>query len=259
MDRDRASFIAHASLDICNPVSPAKTDAAIDAMLLDAGARVLDIGAGKGEILCRVCERFGATGVAVERSAACCGAIRERADARSLGKRIRVEQRDAGEYVRELLDGAAAGEGFDACLCVGSVHALGDLGAAVPILTRLTRPGGLVLLGTGYWKRPPAPEYLEALGGREDEAMSHGATIEFLVERGLEPLWAATASDDDWDAYEWAYFRGAYEHCRAHPEDPDAPAMLERARAWRRIAQRWGRDTLGFGLYLARTGEGAAG
>ena len=41
-------------------------------------------------------------------------------------------------------------------------------------------------------------------------------------------------------------------HVRANPHDPDAQAMLERIRPWREAYLRWGRDTLGFGLYLFR-------
>ncbi|MCC6194158.1 MAG: class I SAM-dependent methyltransferase, partial [Burkholderiales bacterium] len=33
-------------------------------------------------------------------------------------------------------------------------------------------------------------------------------------------------------------------------EDPDVPAMLERIRKWRDGYLRWGRDTLGFAVYL---------
>ncbi len=37
-----------------------------------------------------------------------------------------------------------------------------------------------------------------------------------------------------------------------HPDDPDAPAMLDRIRRWRDGYLRWGRDTMGFALYLHR-------
>jgi hypothetical protein len=36
----------------------------------------------------------------------------------------------------------------------------------------------------------------------------------------------------------------------AHPDDPDRDAMLKRIRNWRDAYLRWGRSTLGFGLYL---------
>ena len=34
------------------------------------------------------------------------------------------------------------------------------------------------------------------------------------------------------------------------PTIPDVPAMLERIRRWRDAYLRWGRDTLGFAVYL---------
>lgn len=261
MDRDRSSFLAHSSLDICNPISSTKVDAAIAQLALSPHASILDIGAGKGEILCRACEQLQAVGVAVERSPRFCTAIRERAALRNLAHRIQVHETDAADYVRARLAApppatpTARDSRFHASLCIGSTHALGGLDSAITTLTQLTRPGGILLIGEGYWKRTPDPEYLAALGGTEAESRPHHANIDLLIARGLEPLWATTASDDEWDAYEWAYFRNIDDFCRANPNDPDATALLARARAWRHTAQRWGRDTLGFGLYLARTPE----
>ena len=39
-------------------------------------------------------------------------------------------------------------------------------------------------------------------------------------------------------------------YARNNPDDPDCPAMVTRIRRWRDAYLRWGRDTLGFGLYL---------
>lgn len=271
MDRDRYSFIAHSGLDLCNPIASAKIDAALDVMNLAPHCRVLDIGAGQGEILFRIAQRHHALGVAVERSARCAATLRQRVDSLNLAHRVDVVEADAAEYALALLaaqdssndatrrDPSAARPTtqFDASLCVGSSHALGGFEAAISTLTRLTRPDGLILLGEGYWKRSPDPEYLVALGNASaDESRPHHANIDLLVAHGLEPIWSTTASDDEWDQYEWSYFRNIDNFCRNNPSDPDAPAMLDRARAWRHTAQRWGRDTLGFALYLCRTPSG---
>ena len=63
---------------------------------------------------------------------------------------------------------------------------------------------------------------------------------------------AAVSSDDDWDRYEWLHCRAVEVYCKEHPDDPDSPAMLERIRGWRDLYLKWGRDTLGFGVYLFR-------
>ena len=59
-----------------------------------------------------------------------------------------------------------------------------------------------------------------------------------------------TASQDEWDDYEWKYCRSIERYAREQLDDPDNPWMLERIRRWRDGYLRWGRDTLGFGVYL---------
>jgi hypothetical protein len=61
---------------------------------------------------------------------------------------------------------------------------------------------------------------------------------------------ATTASQDEWDDYEWKYCRSIERYAREQLDDPDNPWMLERIRRWRDGYLRWGRDTLGFALYL---------
>ena len=63
-------------------------------------------------------------------------------------------------------------------------------------------------------------------------------------------MWAGVASDDDWDEYEWRYSRSVETFVAENPDDPDAEEMLRKIRTWRDVYLRWGRDTLGFGLYL---------
>ncbi len=63
-------------------------------------------------------------------------------------------------------------------------------------------------------------------------------------------LHASVASADDWDEYEWKYSASIERYAQERPDDPDVPAMLARIRRWGDGYLRWGRDTLGFGVYL---------
>ena len=45
-------------------------------------------------------------------------------------------------------------------------------------------------------------------------------------------------------------FRSIERYAGEQPDDPDVPAMLKRIRRWRDAYLRWGRDTLGFAVYL---------
>jgi len=39
-------------------------------------------------------------------------------------------------------------------------------------------------------------------------------------------------------------------YCYENPNDPDCNSMLNKIKSWKRTYLTWGRDTLGFGLYL---------
>jgi hypothetical protein len=63
-------------------------------------------------------------------------------------------------------------------------------------------------------------------------------------------LYLQPSSREDWDRYEFLQLRAAERHAAAHPDDPDVPELLERARRERVEYLRWGRDTLGWAIHL---------
>ena len=73
-----------------------------------------------------------------------------------------------------------------------------------------------------------------------------------LRRAGFDVLATAVASADEWDIYEGLYCRVEIRWAHAHPEDPFASEMLRKAGRWHDAYLRWGRDTLGFGWYLAQ-------
>jgi SAM-dependent methyltransferase len=247
MDRDRYSHIAHRALAFANPIPAGSIDRAIELAGLKAGHTVLDIGCGKAELLIRVAKRHGARGVGVERSALMFAEARARMLGREDGMLLTVYRGDAREVLADLEPAS-----FDLACCIGSSHALGNASAALIAMAGLTKSGGHLLLGEGYWKTPPSAAYLAALGGSESDMTTHAGNVNLGTGLGLVPAWAITASDRDWDEYEWAYARGIEDFVGANPQDPDAAAMLDRSRSWRRTYLDHGRGTLGFGLYLFR-------
>ena len=103
-------------------------------------------------------------------------------------------------------------------------------------------------------QRRPDPAYLWALGGATgDELPDLAGLLRAGEAAGLEPVWVATSTPRDGEAYEWALIANGAAFAAAHPDDrvtPDVRAWISRARE--RLLAPGGRDTLGFALMVLR-------
>jgi SAM-dependent methyltransferase len=234
MDRAQASRIAHGELRLWNPLSEAALDEAIGLLEPPPGGRVLDVACGRAEVLRRVAERFDVEATGYDSDAAL------------------IESGPPGLDLH-VRDSPPPGP-FDVVLCIAASHALGGFPEALGALAQLVQPGGEVLLGEGYWCGPPSTEYLDALGGASaDELPAYSGLMRAAEEAGLTPLYASVASEADWDRYEWLLILNAERWAAAHPGDPGAEVLRERARnARERMTMPGGRDTLGFAMVLLR-------
>ena len=246
LSRERFSTIAHTGMVYWNPVSPDLIDALVDGLPLDSQSRVLDVGCGRGELLLRIIARHDCRGIGVD-SSPMAHAIGQEALARRLPDadcELRCAAFEAADFTPRS---------FDLFCCVGSTHAIANYGAALEVLQSLVRPGGHILIGEGYWRREPDAGYLDFLQSTRDELGTHQGNVDTAASLGLQLVSACEATPADWGRYEDAYADNIYKHLAANPGDPDATAMRQRIDAWRDAYLRWGRDTLGFGLYLLRT------
>lgn len=248
MDRNKFSAIAHRDHIFHNPISETKMNQALRHIPLKPDDRVIDMGAGTCELLIRLAETKKIKGTAIELYEGAIEEAKRRARGRISADSLEFLAEDAKAVVERYERGS-----HDLGICIGSTHALGGLVPTLQALQKCVREDGYILIGEGYWKQRPSQEYLDALGGaKESDLQSHCENVRAGEELGLVPLWSSVASDDDWDEYEWLYSISVENYCHEHPEDPDRDAMLQRIRTWRRTYLKWGRDTLGFALYLFR-------
>ena len=241
--RWRFTTIAHAGRSILGPVSDASADAMLSRIDASRPARVLDVGCGKGAMLVRALERWGATGIGIEPNPAFAAEARALAEQRLDSGRVRIIERD---YRLELVEG----ERFPLVICTGALHAFGDGGAVAPGLEELLAPGGHALIGPGYWRQRPTRDYLEITGIAESEMDPLDQLLERVRRAGWRLLAVHESTPAEWDEYEHAYAANVRAWCKANPRDPDAAAFRARIDRWADAYVRWGRDTMGYALLL---------
>ncbi|MGG0175146.1 class I SAM-dependent methyltransferase [Gottfriedia acidiceleris] len=247
MDRNKFSEIAHRNHTFYNPVSVEKINRILQYASIQSGNKIIDIGAGTCELLIRMVEYYGVLATAIELYEGAIDEAKRRAADRIPLDSIQFIKGDAKIEILQLADHT-----FDMGICIGSTHALGGLVETLDTLRKCVKKGGYILIGEGYWKQQPSEEYLKAIGAEESELRSHFENVKEGEQLGLIPLWSYTTNEDEWDEYEWLYAMSIENYCYEHPDDPDHDAMLQRIRMWRSTYLKWGRDTLGFSLYLFR-------
>lgn len=246
MDKNKFSAIAHKNHSLYNPISESKLNKVMELLSLTSNDKVIDIGAGKGEFLLRISEKYSSHCVAIEQYSGFIEQLKENAKNRGIQNNVEVINQDANLAIKTL------NQEFNVGICIGSSHALGGYRNTIESLKNKVVKGGYIVLGELYWRKKPDEEYLEQFGVQEQEILYHAENIFTAEEYGLIPLWSTVANKDDFDAYEWLYAKSIEDYCYENPEDPDCSAMLDRIRSWRKMYLKWGRETLGFGIYLFR-------
>ncbi len=200
---------------------------------------------GKGELLIRLAERYRIAGVGVDLSPYEIPVAHERAAARVPAADLVFVGGDAAAHAPEPAS-------VDLAVCLGASWIWGGHRGTLRALRAAVRPGGLVAVGEPYWKRDPDAAYLAAADvTREEFSTLHGNAV-IAAEEGLTLLYVMPSTSADWDRYEMLQLRAAERYAVAHPDDPDVADLLERVRAGADAYLRWGRDTLGWAIYVFR-------
>lgn len=251
MDSNKLSAIAHATHHFQTPLTPEILDRALAFADLAPGARVIDLGCGNAAVAQHIAEGHDAHVDAVERSPLMADQAEARLAGRGAGGDVKVLRMGSAEYL-------AGAEPCDLLVGIGAIQLAGaELSVAdtLAALARHVRPGGALLWGETYWRRPPSAGLLSLLGPLGAAYRSHAEYVAAGEAAGLLPLYAVTASEQDWDEYAWRYASAVEAYVRDHPADPDAPALKARVDGWRRLYLAEARDAMGFGLYLFRKPE----
>lgn len=234
--------IEHVDHVFMNPMSPAKVDEFIELLELPEDSRVLDVGAGNGELLRRLAQRWGCSGVGVDASLPCVTQFRDANVEAGLSDSVEVVHGDGARF-------EAPPSSFDAAFCMGAEWIWGGFEGTLAALAGFTKPGGYVVVGSPHWRVDrPSPEYLEATNLMPEQFGSHVDHALAGDALGLRFSYALMSNQDDWDLYEGLRTRARQRWLLENPDHPDREEL--ESNHGRDAYLRWGRDELGWGMYL---------
>ena len=242
----RLHEISEADHRILNPLTDAKLMLLGSVSRIGSDTRVLDLACGKGELLCRWAQEYGAHGHGVDLSHVFLAAARARAIELGVADQVTFEHRDAGEFRSETTP-------YDVVSCLGATWIGGDVIGTIDLMRRAVPADGLLLVGEPYWIDPPPEPAYAALDLEPGAYVSLLATLERFQRAGTDLVEMVLADGDSWDRYAAEQWWTLTEWLRAHPgDDPEAAAVRafrDRSR-WSHLA--YGRRHLGWGVFVLR-------
>jgi SAM-dependent methyltransferase len=215
---------------------------------LRSDAHVLEIATGKGEFIIRLAERYSIEGVGVDLSPYHIADARRKQQERVPDARLDFLEMDGADYEPEQ------SESFDLVACIGASWIYGGHRETLKALRGMAAQESWVVVGEPYWRQEPGREYLEAIGEERSRYGTHNENVEVGQELGLEVAYTLVSSQDDWDRYEGLQWYAAEEWASGHLEDPDVEEVLKRVRESKAAYLRWGRETLGWAIYVFKKG-----
>ena len=229
-----------------NPVDDRKLEDLYGLLDLRPGAGVIDIGCGKGEMLIRLAEKFAIKGVGVDKSPYCIREANQRKRHRAPRAKLEFVEIDGARYRPK------DGELSDLAMCIGASWIFGGYKNTLRDLSRMTRPLGLVMAGEPFWRKDPPQEYLDAAGLSRNSFSTHYDNAASGESQGLALVYTLVSNEDDWDRYEALHWYAANQYALSNPQDPDLEDLLARNSRERESYLRYGRETLGWAIYLFR-------
>ena len=243
MDIPRIFTITESAHRIHNPITPEKLATLGAALRLEAGAQVLDLGSGSGEMLCTWARDHGVGGVGVDMSQLFTEQAKLRAQELGVADKITFIHGDAAGFV--------SNEKVNVAACVGATWIGGGVAGTVKLLSRSLRARGIILIGEPYWRQLPPTE--EVAKGCLANSISDFLILPELLASfgrlGCDVVEMVLADQDGWDRYEAAKWLTMRRWLEANPDDELAKAVRTQLTTEPERYAAYTREYLGWGVF----------
>lgn len=245
-DLARHFTIRESSHRIINPLSPEKLRQLGEALFIRGGSTLLDLGSGKGELLCTWARDHNIRGLGIDISSVFTAKARARSAELEVSDRVQFHHLDAGGFVNEVP--------VDIACCLGATWIGDGVAGTVELLKKSLKPGGIILIGHPYWRRTPDSQ--EVLDACEAEQESDWLPLPELIAQmqslDCDVVEMMLADQDSWDRYVAAQWRNIREFIDANPEDALVPEFLEELQSSPITHTKYVREYLGWGVFALK-------
>lgn len=241
----RKSAIGHTGLPFNCPHTEDLANEIIGLMELNSQSRVLDLGCGKAELLTRIVEKFGCTGMGYDTNPNILNLSRD--PARGV---VSLVVKDMTEFIDDNADT------FDAILCIGSIRE-GQQEATINKFSSFLRKEEVasqtsyLLLGELVWVNSPSVSFLDYLQMKESDYCTLDQLTSICQASGLEVIFSHSQS---LETYESKILENI-ESWASQPEnsaDPDYDIIVGRSREWHKFSKEQAWSTWEFATILVK-------
>jgi len=247
MDIPRIFNITESAHRIHNPFTPEKLATLGEALRLEPGTRVLDLGSGSGEMLCTWARDYGVIGTGIDMSQLFTEQAKLRAEELSVAGQVEFIHGDAAGYVADEKVGLAA--------CLGATWIGGGVVGTIELLAKSLRTGGIILIGEPYWLKLPPTE--DVARGCHAHSISDFLLLPELLASfgrlGYDVVEMVLADQEGWDRYEAAKWFTMRRWLEDNPDDEFAKEVRAQLTSEPERYAAYTREYLGWGVFALMT------